>query len=80
MGLFLAYGPSTPQLDTKVDPTKTIVQARRRNNCDGVDTEGHSFCSVVGIDDGGVVSLRLSPGYNVRGAGPKGGPQSLRQN
>ncbi|KAM1129052.1 hypothetical protein ACFX2I_038835 [Malus domestica] len=53
-----------------------VVEARRRNNGDEVDTEGHSFCGGVGINDDGVVSLRLCPGYGVGGPGPAGGPQS----
>ncbi|KAM1263205.1 hypothetical protein EV2_029008 [Malus domestica] len=52
-----------------------VVEAQRRNNGDEVDTESRSFCGVVEINGGGVVSLRLHPGYSVRGPSPIGGPQ-----
>ncbi|KAM1165157.1 hypothetical protein PS2_024376 [Malus domestica] len=33
-----------------------VVEAQRRNTGDGVDMENHSFCGVVEINGGGVVS------------------------
>ncbi|KAM2071910.1 hypothetical protein ACFX1X_040800 [Malus domestica] len=57
-----------------------VVKAQRRNNGDEVDTESHSFCGVVEINGGGVVLLRLHPGYGVKGPSPTSGPQGPRQN